>query len=62
MVPSNWCHRASPTIQPEVLSPMRQERMLFFRYFTRGLMHIIEEGVERLKRHKLERYLWQMRG
>lgn len=63
MVPSNWCQHASPTTQPAILSPMRRERMLFFfRYFTRGLTHIIEGGVERLKRHKLERYLRQMRG
>jgi len=46
MVPSNWCHRASPTMQSAVLFPTRA--YAFFRYFTRGLTHI-EGGVERLK-------------
>lgn len=63
MVPSNWCHRASPTSHRSLQFCSRcDESVCFFRYFTRGLTHIIEGGVERLKRHKLERYLRQMRG
>lgn len=68
MVPSNWCHRASPYCTTRSFVPDITRTYAEFFFFplsilyARTLTHVAGGGVERLKWHKLERYLRQMRG
>jgi len=63
--PSNWCHRANPCSTPAARSSVGR-RVRTPGFFgvppPRGLARTGEGGVERLKWHKLGRYLRQMRG